>query len=755
MLENTSQMRFSFSSKSPALTEDTFAVVSFTGREGLSEPYQFTIQLVSTNGDIDLDSVVQRKATFTVHRKDGEDVPYHGIVIEFTLEREFNGYYFYEAVLVPKFWWLQLTHHNQVFLDKDVKGILEKVLKDGGLTSKDFDIRLQGNHDTFPYICQYNETHFNFVHRWIEREGIYYYFEQGDSEEKLILTDTKIAHVDMPQGGTITYLPPSGLDTLHRDEVVKQFTWRRDMTPAKVQLVEYNYEKPDDLLIQEASVDDHGLGEIITYGEHYKTPDSGKRLAKIRAECYQCRKNTYHAASTVPFIRPGFTFTLAKHNRDNLNRKYLTIRMEMSGDQAGYLIAGIKQGLSEHEKNPYYKNVFHAIESDLQFRTECKTPKPKIQGVIEAKIDAAGSGQYAELDEQGRYKIVMPFDLSGRSDGKASCYIRMAQPYTGSNHGMHFPLHKGTEVLVTFTDGDPDRPIIAGAVNNPSTPSQVKGENQTKSVIQTGNQTQMHFEDKEGSERIQMHVPAKKSFVRMGAPNDPPPPASEGGETAAPYWTLVDTDGFKMTAGLNLNVYAGLSNEIILGNNFMGCVGFEQKIITNGELGVLIGGKYSLGITSSYLSPHTMNLKGVEKHITQMENKINDLKTKVAETEEKVAAARQSVVGVKDKIADTKELVNGQRDKIVAAKQEMSETKDSLAGTVEEIQQLMSKISDEELKVIENVSLARGLKDSTAEMKEQIKTMRVQADAIKQETFECGFDNYVTNMETAALFERD
>jgi type VI secretion system secreted protein VgrG len=58
----------------------------------------------------------------------------------------------------------------------------------------------------------------------------------------------------------------------------------------------------------------------------------------------------------------------------------------------------------------------------------------------------------------------------------------MATPYAGSDHGMHFPLHKGTEVLLTFIDGDPDRPIIQAAVPNPETPSVVNSEGQASSV---------------------------------------------------------------------------------------------------------------------------------------------------------------------------------------------------------------------------------------------------------------------------------
>ncbi|MEI7638639.1 MAG: hypothetical protein WCJ37_15120, partial [Syntrophus sp. (in: bacteria)] len=80
----------------------------------------------------------------------------------------------------------------------------------------------------------------------------------------------------------------------------------------------------------------------------------------------------------------------------------------------------------------------------------------------------------------------------------------------------HFPLHKGTEVLIIFIDGDPDRPIIAGAVPNPETPSPVSGNNQTMSVIQTAGQNKIAIGDQAGSEHIILQSPNKNSSIRIG-----------------------------------------------------------------------------------------------------------------------------------------------------------------------------------------------------------------------------------------------
>jgi len=499
-MKYSQEKKFSFISG--ALPEDAFGVVKFTGTEGLSKPYEFEILVVSDRLDIPLEEMIQHNARLIIHRDKGDDAIFQGMPIEFEQLHAVDDLGFYQVRLAPKLRRLSLILNNQVILGQSLPEYITAVLKDGGLTTMDFEFRLQSSYQPREYVCQYGESHLDFVSRWLEREGIYYFFEQGKGGEKVIFTDTAIAHQDLPQGKALTYHQASGLETGHRDEVIGKFLCRQRLTPEKVFVKEYNEMKPSFNVSGSAPVAKNGFGQVYYYHENFHTPEEGNHLAKIRAEALMCRQKEFRGEGFVPYLAPGFTFDLQDHFRGDYNRTYLTTEVHHRGSQAGYLTAGIGSILSESEKEVYYRNEFSAVPSDVQYRPELLTPRPRIAGSISAHIDAEGSGKYAELDDHGRYHILLPFDLAGHPGGKASAWVRMAQPYVGADHGMHFPLHKGTEVLLTFIDGDPDRPIIASAVPNRDNPSVVARGNAAQAGFTTAGGSGIHADDTEGKESL-------------------------------------------------------------------------------------------------------------------------------------------------------------------------------------------------------------------------------------------------------------
>ncbi|MGD9240141.1 MAG: type VI secretion system tip protein TssI/VgrG [Desulfobacterales bacterium] len=510
-----------FSFVSGGLPEDTFSVVTFKGTEGISRLYEFDVTLASDDPDIDLKEILQNPSALTIHGSD-QTFPIHGILAQFEQLHEVKGNYFYRALLVPRLWQADLYHENQLFLDKSVPDIIAEILRQTGLTTQDYELKLTKKYHPWEYICQFRETDFDFISRWMEREGIYYFFEQGEQNEKLIITDNATAHKDIAGMTSVPYSPPSGLAP--EEEAIKAFFCRQKRLPNKVILSDYNYRKPSLELKADTVVDTKGRGNVYFYGEHFKTPEEGHTLAKVRAEEIRCRENLFHGEGTQPALCPGFTFEIAGHYRESYNQKYLIAEIEHQGGQAKAFMTGSGDELTEGEQQPTYTNAFTAIPAGVQFRPERNTTKPRFYGTMNAKVDAAGIGQYAEIDDEGRYKVKLPFDQNGNGGGKASRWVRMVQPYAGADHGMHFPLHKGTEVLLTFVDGDPDRPIIAGAVPNAETKSVVTSLNSTRNTIRSAGGNMLEMQDMAGMERVLLSTPHEDSYLHLGAPNSPKDP---------------------------------------------------------------------------------------------------------------------------------------------------------------------------------------------------------------------------------------
>lgn len=559
---------FSFASK--ALAGDTFEVVKFSGAEAISKPYEFAITLSAEDPDIDLKAVLRNPATLKIVRED-EEIPIHGVPAVFEQLHEANHRIFYRAVLVPKLWYLGLYRENRLFLDKTVPQIIEETLKQAGLTTQDYELKFTRSYSPWEYVCQYRESNLDFLSRWMEREGIYYFFKQLDNSEKLVITDNSTVHENIQGDSTLSYSPVTGLIP-EDEEVVSALVCRQRVLPKKVILKDYNYRKPSLEVEAEADVDVNGREEVYIYGEHFKDPSQGKELATIRAEEFLCRETMYFGEGTAPRLAPGFIFELAKHYRSSCNRKYLVTEVEHRGIGTGLLLAGIEQDQKQENTQPGYSNHFVCLPSDVQFRPERKTAKPRFNGTMNAVVDAAGDGSTAELDDQGRYKVTLPFDLSGRKGGKASRWIRMAQPYSGPDYGAHFPLHKGSEVLLTFIDGDLDRPIISGAVPNPETKSPVTNANQTKSIIRDNYGNEIIMDATPGDEHIRIRSPHHNSIIDLGR--------SHSTSTTSDTYLAQEGSFFEATAGAKYEGVAGLKVEVDLGLNteITGGLKYEAKL---------------------------------------------------------------------------------------------------------------------------------------------------------------------------------
>jgi len=195
-------------------------------------------------------------------------------------------------------------------------------------------------------------------------------------------------------------------------------------------------------------------------------------------------------------MRAGHRFTLSEHGREELNTTYVLTQVTHSGSQ--FAARGAESG-------PTYENRFRAIPGSQAeyFVPELEAAVPRIPGIMTAMIETNGS-EYASLDDMGRYKIRLPFDISDADNYQASKYIRLAQPYAGSNYGMHFPSHEGAEMVLACVDGDPNKPLGLGTVPNANTLPPVVSSNKEQGVLRTAGNNELLMDDTDGKQRVRL-----------------------------------------------------------------------------------------------------------------------------------------------------------------------------------------------------------------------------------------------------------
>ncbi|MEM9194973.1 MAG: type VI secretion system tip protein TssI/VgrG [Myxococcota bacterium] len=382
----------------------------------------------------------------------------------------------YRVVLEPRMSRAGLVRRSRVFQDQSIVDIVLAVLDDYGLSGEPHvQALLRGSYPAREYCVQFEESDLDFVRRLLEHEGVFFFFDGSAEPDKIVLADANTSLSSVPEWETVHFSERLGV--VDARGTISSLRRSQRLLSAQVYERDYNWRTPGFLANGLAPADPIGFGFVAHYGEHVKDDAEAERIAQVRAEAINVERVRYTGRSQVPAMHPGFTFELQGAPAGELDIAYLVTEVRHRASVDGY------------------SNELVAIPAATPYRPPRVTRKPRIDGIMHAKIDGEHTNTAAPLDAQGRYKVRLPFDLGGEFGGKASRWIRKAQPYAGANYGMHFPLHVGTEVMIAHQGGDPDRPVILGAVPNPGTESPVNGDYSTQSRIQTRAGIVFAFED--------------------------------------------------------------------------------------------------------------------------------------------------------------------------------------------------------------------------------------------------------------------
>jgi type VI secretion system secreted protein VgrG len=454
----------------------SFEVIGLEGEEAISSPFRFFVD-VAPPADAALQAAVAGGATATLSFIEADIVTrrIHGMVwsvrrrVAVADERPI-----YRLELVPRLCRATLVETQQIFMNLSVPGVIAQKLALIGLEGDDVSLVNLGSYPIREFIVQYRESDLAFCSRLAEHVGISYYFEHGEQSERLIFSDGPGGFGAAGQVETIRLAERvDAWQRVQRLDVVER------VIPSNIVVYDYNYRRPDLDLVARSRIESGHGGGIVEYGGHTKTDEESAELARIRAEEILSKRIELRGESTiVNLCAGGHTLIEAPPAATGLV------------EDTPVLIAWVRHELCASGDGPArYRNEFVAHLRDHCFRPSRRTPRPRIHGYVTAVVQGlpgAVGGAPAALDEEGRYVVQFHFDgIFGSGAARTSRPVRMAQPFGGTGHGMHFPLRPGTEVLVAFADGDPDRPVILGAIPNVQTRTPVTARNSTQNRITT------------------------------------------------------------------------------------------------------------------------------------------------------------------------------------------------------------------------------------------------------------------------------
>jgi type VI secretion system secreted protein VgrG len=386
----------------------------------------------------------------------------------------------YRAVLAPRLARFRHTVRSRVFQDVDVGDIARSMLGEHRLREgSDYELRLSRAYPKHEYVVQYQESDLAFFSRQLEHHGVHFHFVQDGDRERLVIADANRAFE--PANGTVSLPYITRASIAPGSDGVHALARRVQVGASTVLLTDFNWRTPQVLLSNQARADaTTGAGVLHQHGEHYKDPTEGAELARVRAEQILCERVRYAGEATLYEMGPGYRFELTQHPLGEYERGYVIVRADLV----------VRAGQA-----PVHRQTIELAQSSEPYRPARTTPKPRIYGFVHGRVDAPAHSTAAPVDEHGRYKVLLPFDLNGQPGGKASRWIRVAQPSSGPNYGVHIPMHLGAEVAIAHLDGDPDRPVIVGTMHNADTVNPVANANATQSWIQTQAGIRVLFDD--------------------------------------------------------------------------------------------------------------------------------------------------------------------------------------------------------------------------------------------------------------------
>jgi type VI secretion system secreted protein VgrG len=623
---------------------DDFAhlhLVRFDIRDAMSAPYEASLLLHArtVGDDIDPCDLVGKLGTLRIATGADPDLrAFHGLIVSAEDRGATRHGSLFEIMMMPPLARAGHRKRSRIFHEKTTRQIIEAVLKgdpkmtpgdgDGSRPSdlrssfstpvEKFVWRLVGSErvddpKARPYTVQYEESDFDFIGRILEEEGISYHFEHTDKQVVLVMSDG--------DAGRFKLDPFDALSSDTPGRHLESMRMGGRLRPTKVKLLDYNWQKPKLDVGAEAKGDSEDLFVHAYPGRHRESAEHGAPLAKAILERFQTEARHASASGSCRLLGAGTIFRF-EHPVERFEGEYLVTKARLRGTAPGELPPGHHLGDFTPDDPPFRCHVElvrrgkgKSVQESC-FRPARATPKPHIHGTQTATVTDDPGARGAEIhvggpegNENGCVRLKFPWDTETdrHATEPTSKWVRVSQIFAGAGGGAVAHPRVGTEVIVSYENGDPDMPVVVGRVYNGVQPAAAAGKGAAvvttfKSLSSPGGKVfnEFQFNDTAGKEQVSLHAGKdwssavgndRKESVKNNSTSD------------------VGVDRSESTGGNRTTSVTGNNSETVTGDESVSVTG-SQTISVSADQTIGVAGARKLIVGGS----HTVAVGAAEEH---------------------------------------------------------------------------------------------------------------------------------------------
>ncbi|WP_229217545.1 type VI secretion system Vgr family protein [Massilia forsythiae] len=518
--------------QSGGLPADLLLPQRLIGKEAMFDGFVYRVLCVSKNAQLALKEFIGLPAELRIVTDRGQQRRICGIVTEMASGQSDGALATYQLTIRDALSVMDKRINTRIFRNQNeldvVKIILGEWLKRSGVLCASFDFHIEAGLDSkFPkreFIMQHNESDAAFIRRLLQRRGIAWFFrsglpQRGDRHNQVDAIGHTLVMFKDPRR-----LPRNMAESVrfHRDAATEQrdavtgWSAARYLQPGSSSLHSWDYKQPSGgafMAAHSQSVVDQGKrgNEVAATLDDYcvMAPHAGNdardlgELADARMAYYEYEAKSFFGEGGIRDFAVGEWFSLEGHSEIDTHvaseREFVITAQQIAAannlpveisarvarlfgrngwDQGDYAV------FTDDAKRPVrYQSRFTCVRRGIRI---VPPPAMLLRPALQTAIVVGPAKEEVWCDELGRVKIrfaeMRPQDHahaggagSANSDAD-SAWVRVVSGWAGSAIGPHGEAGTrllppvGTEVLVDFAGGDPDKPIIIGQLYNSAAP---------------------------------------------------------------------------------------------------------------------------------------------------------------------------------------------------------------------------------------------------------------------------------------------